>query len=101
MWYGNVNLQISTFTFYKSAVPANIISATCRTILQKFAFSGRQICSFYGQRQHIRPFFKNKRIISGKEISLFEGEKLVNNDSIAERFLMFYALANFVENCQE
>ena len=87
MWYGNVFLQISTFTFYKSAVPANIITATYRTILQKFAFSGRQICSFYGQRQHLRPFFKNKRIISGKEISLFEGEKLVNNDSIVAEVL--------------
>ena len=86
MRHGKVNLHISTFTFYKSTVPANIKSAACRTILQKFAFSGRQICSFYGLRQHLRPlsFFlkKKKRIISGNKISLFEGEKVVNNESI-------------------
>ena len=63
MRHGKVNLHISTFTFYKSTVPANIKSAACRTILQKFAFSGRQICSFYGLRQHLRPlsFFLKKK----------------------------------------
>ena len=47
------------------------------------------------------PFLKIKESSQEKKFLFFEGEKLVNNDSIAERFLMFYALANFVENCQE
>ena len=35
----------------------------------------------------MRPFLTNKRIISGNEISLFEGEKLVNNESIVAEVL--------------
>ena len=79
MRHGKVNLHISTFTFYKSTVPANIKSAACRTILQKFAFSGRQICSFYGLRQHLRPlsfFLKKKKKESSQETKfLFLKEK--------------------------
>ena len=35
----------------------------------------------------MRPFLTNKEIISGNEISLFEGEKLVSNESIVLEIL--------------
>ena len=35
----------------------------------------------------MRPFLTNKGIISGTEISLFEGEKLVNDESIVVEIL--------------
>ena len=52
---GKVNLQTSTYIFYKSTAPANINSAAFGTFLKKSAFCGKQICLFCGLRQHLRP----------------------------------------------
>ena len=53
--HGKVNLRTSANIFYKSTAPANIKSTAFGNVLWKSAFYGRQICSFYGLWQHLRP----------------------------------------------
>ena len=51
--YSKVDLQTSTYIFYKSAAPEKMQSAAFGTVLWKSAFCGSQICLFCGLGQYL------------------------------------------------